>query len=77
MLQKVRPVFVIEYGTNTWPSFGATPEKLKQLMTKYNYLIYSFNSIKKTLATITEDIWQSPYTNLVLMPEEINHQIFQ
>lgn len=70
LLTALRPIIIMEYGTNTWPSFGANPEDLKELVHKHHYVLRLFNLQKQKLVPATEEVWQSDYTNLVLVPEE-------
>lgn len=60
----------MEYGTNTWISFGATPESLKNLVESHHYCLRQFNLQTKCLVPIAEPVWQSPYANLILVPKE-------
>jgi FkbM family methyltransferase len=70
VLSSFRPVVIAEYGTNTWPSFGANPDDLKNLAKKYSYALKMFNLKTNSFVFLTEDIWLSAYANLVLIPEE-------
>lgn len=70
LLTALKPIIIMEYGTNTWPSFGATPKDLKELAHKHHYVLRLFNLQKQKLVPATEEVWQSKYTNLVLVPEE-------
>ncbi|MEH1789726.1 MAG: FkbM family methyltransferase [Nostoc sp.] len=70
LLSSFRPVVITEYGTNTWPSFGATPEDLKKLAQKHSYQLRVFNLKPKNLVSVTEETWLSGYANLILIPEE-------
>ncbi|MDZ8052242.1 MAG: FkbM family methyltransferase [Aulosira sp. ZfuVER01] len=70
VLSTFRPVIITEYGTNTWPSFGATPKDLKNLAKKYSYLLKMFDMSTKRFVSVTEDIWLSPYANIIMLPEE-------
>jgi FkbM family methyltransferase len=68
MLSEMRPVIIMEYGTNTWPSFGATKERLYQLLHKHNYRAMDA-SANKTI-DINDAAWGLPYVNFVLRPAE-------
>ena len=70
LLSTFRPILVVEYGTNTWPCFGATPDGLETLADTYNYALRLFNPQKKELVSIPEEFWNTPYSNLILVPEE-------
>ena len=70
LLSNFRPVVITEYGTNTWPKFGATPEDLKNLAQVHSYQLRIFNLKSKNLIPITESTWLSGYANIILVPEE-------
>lgn len=70
LLSTFRPVLIVEYGTNTWPIFGASCEDLKAISCQHGYALLLFNPQKEKLVSITEDVWQSHYANLILVPEE-------
>jgi hypothetical protein len=71
VLNRYRPVVIVEYSTNTWEAFGATAEGMRSLCRKHNYVIRQFNMKKRLFDRIEEDVWKSPYLNLVLVPEEV------
>jgi FkbM family methyltransferase len=68
VLSRFRPVVIVEYGTNTWPSFDATPRSLMLLADRYRYELRVFDIKQKSLVPIPADIWERPYVNLVLLP---------
>jgi len=70
LLSHFRPIVITEYGTNTWPKFGATPENLKDLAQVHSYQIRIFDLKNKNLIPITESTWLSGYANIILVPEE-------
>ncbi|MBN1353346.1 MAG: FkbM family methyltransferase [Candidatus Omnitrophica bacterium] len=70
LLGELRPVIITEYGTLTWPPFGATPENLMALANRFRYAIRLFDTEKQKLTTITECTWKNNGANLVLVPEE-------
>ncbi|NET74173.1 MAG: hypothetical protein F6K62_25570 [Sphaerospermopsis sp. SIO1G2] len=75
MLSSIRPFLIIEYGTNTWPAFGATVKDLFHILEKHKYFVMRFSPTENKITAITDDIWNSPYTNLVLVPEEKSDSI--
>lgn len=72
LLNRYRPVVIVEYSTNTWNAFGATAEAMQSLCFEHNYVIRQFNLQKRLFDPIEEDVWKSPYLNLVLVPEEVD-----
>jgi FkbM family methyltransferase len=70
LLSTLRPLVIMEYGTSTWIKFEATPKDLKELLQQYSYQIRLFDWQRKSLIPITEEVWSSPYANLVLVPME-------
>ena len=68
VLRDLRPVIVCEYGTNTWPAFGATPDQLATLMHNHHYAIGTFDVGRQVVAPAGEQVWSSPYVNLVMVP---------
>ena len=68
LLKTFRPVVVVEYGTNTWPAFGATAEALQAFARDHEYLIRQFNLQTLRFEPLQKDAWTSPYLNLVLVP---------
>jgi FkbM family methyltransferase len=70
LLSSFRPLVITEYGTNTWPKFGATSEDLKKLAEKHSYQLRIFNLKTKNLVPVKEETWLSGYANIILIPEE-------
>jgi FkbM family methyltransferase len=70
LLGTFRPYIIMEYGLNTWPAFGVTGEDLKQLMKDFGYTINIFSMQKQKLVPVTDEVWESPYINLILAPKE-------
>lgn len=70
LLNTFRPFIIMEYGLNTWPAFNVTGEDLKQLMKDFNYAINVFSMQKQKLIPVTDEVWKSPYINLILTPKE-------
>lgn len=73
LLGNLRPYFIVEYGMNTWPSFGVTADDLKNLAARYRYGLRLFDPVSKRLAAVGDEIWQSGYVNIVLVPEGESH----
>ena len=69
-LTSFKPVIVLEYSTLTWPIFGSTPEALKELSRAYRYALRQYDVRQRKLVAVSEEVWRSPYANLVLVPEE-------
>lgn len=67
-LQKIRPLVICEYGTNTWPAFGATVEGLRGLLEQCNYSAWIFKDDK--LSPVQDKVWSMPYVNLILQPNK-------
>lgn len=70
LLSNFRPIVITEYGTNTWPKFGSTPEDLKILAQLHSYQLRTFDLNNKHLIPVTESTWLSGYANIILVPEE-------
>lgn len=70
LLSTLRPIVITEYGTNTWTKFEATPDQLKALMHQHSYQIRLFDWKTKRLIPMTEEVWSSHYSNLLLVPAE-------
>jgi FkbM family methyltransferase len=70
LLAKFRPFIVMEYGSNTWSAFDATPESLKLLARETGYAINLFHPQEQKLVRATDDVWGQAYINLILTPEE-------
>ena len=69
-MMKFRPTWIVEYGVNTWPAFGATPEQLLELLRERRYAVRQFDPRAGRLFEPDASIWQSGYANLVLVPAE-------
>jgi FkbM family methyltransferase len=69
VVAKCRPVIICEYGTNTWPAFGASKSDLESLMRQYGYFIGRFDVETGRVRAAEPEVFSSPYTNLVLLPE--------
>jgi FkbM family methyltransferase len=76
LLSAFRPFIVIEYGLNTWPAFDATEDDLKRLAKDAGYDINLFNIQEQRLIRATDEVWASPYINLILTPQERVEQGF-
>jgi FkbM family methyltransferase len=70
LLSKFRPTIVMEYSTVTWSGSGANPEKLQNLLNSHSYHIYLLDAQSQSLVPVTQDVWESRYVNLILVPEE-------
>jgi len=70
VMQQMRPTWIVEYGTNTWPVFGATPAQLLDLLTERRYVLRQFDARTRRLVEAPAAIWESHYTNLILVPAE-------
>jgi FkbM family methyltransferase len=70
IMRELRPVILCEYGTNTWPAFGATKESLLALIAERNYFVGVFDTIRKRVRRADSGIWDLPYINLILQPKE-------
>src|SRR5471030_2582866 len=44
VMSDLRPIVICEYGTNTWPAFGATPAKLLKLLEECRYGVGVFDT---------------------------------
>ena len=67
---ELRPVVICEYGTNTWPAFGASAKALLALLNERHYRVGTFDVTTKTLHAVETQIWDAPYANLILLPVE-------
>lgn len=70
LMEKHRPLIICEYGTNTWPSFGASSEQLLTLLKSRRYAVGVFDAAAKRVVPPEADLWESGYANLILVPEE-------
>lgn len=71
VIRDLRPVVVCEYGTNTWPAFGATAEQLTILMREHDYSIGTYDVSRQVVVPAGPQVWNSAYANLVLMPNPV------
>jgi hypothetical protein len=69
-MEKLWPVFIIEYSTMTWPGVGSTPQGLKDLCTERNYQIRQFDASLKKLMELSPEVWEQAQENLSLVPAE-------
>src|SRR5262249_24852659 len=70
VMRELRPMIICEYGTNTWPAFGARKEDLLLLLKQWNYRVGIFDPTTKQINPVSERVWRSAYANLVLFPLE-------
>jgi FkbM family methyltransferase len=70
LMSEFRPLILCEYGTNTWPPFGANKEDLLRLLRRYNYTVGIFTVKEKRVRAVDDQVWNSSYANLVLQPTE-------
>ena len=68
VMRELRPVIICEYGTNTWPAFGATAEDLLKLLDECAYEVGVFEPVPSRVRLATMRDWEAPYINLVLRP---------
>lgn len=70
LLSTFRPMIIAEYGVKTWASFGVTHLDLKELAQKFDYSLRLFDPRTLELVNVCDDIWQRPFINVVMMPDE-------
>ena len=70
LLNVLRPYIITEYGLNTWPAFEVTGDDLKQLVKEAGYSINRFSVKEQKLVSVTDEVWNENYINLVLNPKE-------
>jgi FkbM family methyltransferase len=70
LMAEQRPVFVVEYGTNTWPTFEATANDLLRLAGERGYRVRSFDPVARALVEPPPGTWESAYTNVLLVPND-------
>jgi FkbM family methyltransferase len=68
LLKTQRPTVICEYGTSTWPAFGATVDRLQKLLDACRYTAGTFDIRRQTFVPVTTSVWESLYANLVLKP---------
>src|SRR5262249_7079877 len=71
---ELRPLVICEYGTNTWPKFGASKESLLRLLEERNYRVGVFDPEANRVMAVNNDIWKSAYANLLLIPLGREHR---
>ena len=67
---ELRPIIICEYGTNTWPAFGASKDHLLLLLEQRNYCARVFDPTTKEVNPVSDKVWMSGYANLILVPSE-------
>ena len=70
LLSSLRPLIITEYGVKTWGSFGVTHRDLRELARKFDYSLHLFDPQSLKLVNVSDDIWQRPFVNVVMMPDE-------
>jgi FkbM family methyltransferase len=60
MLQQFRPVVICEYGTNTWPTFGASPADLLRFLSPLDYEAGVFDLAHKVVRPADATTWSFP-----------------
>lgn len=70
LLSTLRPLIIAEYGVKTWASFGVNAQDLKELTQKFDYSLRLFDPQTLKLVNVCDDVWQRPFVNIVMMPDE-------
>ncbi|HEY0404975.1 MAG TPA: FkbM family methyltransferase [Pyrinomonadaceae bacterium] len=70
LLSDFRPLIITEYSINTWASFEVTHGDLKALARQFKYALRLFDPQAQQLAAVGEDVWQYPYANIIMIPDE-------
>jgi len=70
LLAEFRPLIITEYSINTWASFDVTHKDLKALARQFNYTLRLFDPQAQQLISVGEDVWQYPYANIIMLPDE-------
>jgi FkbM family methyltransferase len=70
VMTEFRPLIICEYGSNTWPTFEANKEDLASLLEKRDYHIGIFDPSTQRIKAVDEEVWNSAYVNLVLVPND-------
>jgi FkbM family methyltransferase len=70
LLADFRPSIITEYSINTWNIFGATHQELKELAQRFKYTLLLFDPLAQKLVSLSDEVWQSSYANVVMMPSE-------
>jgi len=65
-----RPVLVVEYSCINWAQFGASCRDLEALCDGWRYRICRYDVARDAPVAIEPSFWDSPYANMVLLPEE-------
>lgn len=65
-----RPIIIMEYGTNNWPKYGATPDALSAMTEKNGYSIHICDTKDNCVRPVTSSVWGEQYVNLLLLPSE-------
>jgi FkbM family methyltransferase len=65
---ELRPTIICEYGTNTWPTFGACKDDLMDLLDARHYRVNVFDLVTNQLRAVDDHMWNSAYVNLMLIP---------
>lgn len=72
VLERFRPLCIVEYSTITWPAFDATREALEKFAEAARYRITRIHPRPAGVQPMTDDDWRSGYANLLLSPIERN-----
>jgi hypothetical protein len=70
IMRNFRPAFVLEYGMNTWPVFGATADDLRELAADRGYIVKIYDLASGRPVDPPRETWSSGYANLLLLPRE-------
>lgn len=70
LMRESRPVIICEYGTNTWPAFGACAASLLAMLGERGYRAGLFDAVSRTVRPADGRVWDSHYANLILLPVE-------
>jgi len=71
ILNDIRPILIVEYGMNTWPIFNSSAQDLQKFIAEKKYRCWLYNIEGQNLREPKQSDWDSPYTNLVLVPQEL------
>jgi FkbM family methyltransferase len=71
VMREFRPAFVVEYGVNTWPAFGATAEEFRALAAERDYEIKLYDPETDRPVDPGSEAWASGYINFLLLPREM------
>ena len=67
-MEQLRPTIITEYGTNTWPAFGAAAADLKSLAAERGYDLGLFDPQTRSIVPTTDETWGREYCNIVMTP---------